>query len=824
MTAPDAAAVPGGTADEELVRGGTRRACAALLCVALLAAGVALALSTGEPARDTDLAMPVMVALFTVLYAAAHHFSVDFELRRDSHSVTLVQLPLAVGVLHLLPGAHLASRLAAVALLAVRQRQDPLKALYNLSAAAIEVGTAAWAVSRLGDDPDGPALWLALYLGLLAGDVLGSLVLSAVWRLVGRPVTLRSALRSVVVVAPATLVFTALAIVALAAAEEHPEIWAVMLGLAFALGLAYRAHLKVVGQQAATSRLYELVKDLGPLDLDSPAAEQALERMRLLVHAQRLDLALRRSGSWWRVVAQEGQAPTRSRSAAADGRDPGTGLQGSVLGSRHGGDEDTMATPLLAGTELAGLLSATGRLGAARGFDMGDLRLLETVGAELATALDRGRLLTDLEQSATTDALTGLPNLPETTRRVDALLAEHPDVVVAAVTVHSFREVNDTLGRDVGDRLLLEVARRLGRACPAGVVGRVGGSRFAVALPSHLVGGDPELFGLALRAQVEGAAQIGPVGTHVRLSVGMTTAPAHGAEAATLVRRAETVMYSARHAGGGPVLWEPAYEVQGTRRLAVVMALREALASGAIAVAYQPKVATATDRVVGVEALARWTHPALGAIGPDEFVPLAEASGLMAPLTATVLTQSLGACRAWQGRSPGVGVSVNVSADTLLDAAFVTEVSSLLDTVGVPARHLTLELTESVLLEDAVLAAERMGELRALGVRLSVDDFGTGYSSLTYLRGLPVDEVKIDKGFVDGLSRDPADRAVVRAVVDIAHTLGLQVVAEGVELEDQHALLRALGVDQVQGYLHGRPMPAHEISTWLQRRAARTTR
>jgi EAL domain-containing protein (putative c-di-GMP-specific phosphodiesterase class I) len=328
------------------------------------------------------------------------------------------------------------------------------------------------------------------------------------------------------------------------------------------------------------------------------------------------------------------------------------------------------------------------------------------------------------------------------------------------------------------------------------------------------------MFGLGLRAQVEGGAQLGPVGTHVRLSVGCVVAPEHGSDAATLIRRAETAMYSARHAHGGPVIWEPVYEVEGQRRLAVVMALREALASGAIGVSFQPKIESTTLNVTGVEALARWTHPALGAIGPDEFIPLAEASGLMGPLTSSVLRQALTACKGWQRRGGRVGVAVNVSADTVMDPSFVTEVAALLTSTNVSPDLLTLELTEGVVMDDPALAAERMAELRALGIKLSVDDFGTGYSSLTYLKGLPVDEVKIDKGFVDDVVQDAADRAVVRAVVDIAHTMGMRVVAEGVEQEEQHRVLRDLGVDEMQGYLHARPMPALDTAQWLRRREA----
>lgn len=479
-----------------------------------------------------------------------------------------------------------------------------------------------------------------------------------------------------------------------------------------------------------------------------------------------------------------------------------------------------MATPLLGMNGLIGVLTVHDRMGSVRGFDMGDLRLLETVATELATALERGKLLGDLELAATTDPLTNLPNLSDVTRRLDAELRNHASLLVAAIAVDSFREVNDTLGHQVGDDLLVEVTQRLARSHPHAIVGRIGGGRFAVAVHSGDSWGDPSMFGLGLRAQVEGGAQLGAVGTHVRLSVGVVSAPDHGRDGATLIRRAETAMYGARHTQGGPVVWEPAYEVQGQRRLAVVMALREALASGAIGVAYQPKLDTQSGQVTGVEALARWTHPALGAIAPDEFIPLAEASGLMGPLTTTVLRQSLTACMGWQRRGGRIGVAVNVNADTVLDPDFVTEVSAIITSVGIDPALLTLELTEGIVVDDPVLAAVRMHELRAFGVKLSVDDFGTGYSSLTYLKGLPVNEVKIDKGFIDDVVDDAGDRAVVRAVVDIAHTLGMTVVAEGIEQEDQHRVLASLGVDETQGYLHARPMAAVDMGAWLRRHEA----
>ncbi len=804
-------------------QGRGRSAAAAGLSGGLLLAGIALTLVAPVPAYSAGAATPALLLALLPAYVLALHYSLDVEFRRQSHGVTLVQLPLALGVLVISPVAHVITRLVAVLAAVVIERQAPQKALYNLGLAAFEVGSVSVAVGVVDAGDSGPALWLALYTGLVVADVIGVMVLQGVWRALGVDVSLRRALQMLLLMASVSVLFTALAIVAINAARVEPWTTIVMVVLATWLGVAYRAHRRVVAQQRTTGQLYAFVKDLGPLTVDSPEATSALDQMRILLHAERLDLAVPMNEQWCRLVVSDDDPPQRVLDGVAPLSRQVAGTRYSALASKQRGGADTMASPLLATSGLVGILTATNRLSNTRGFDIADLRLLETVGAELSIALERGRLHADLERAATRDSLTGLRNLREVTGRLAELLAADPDdgVVLAAVSVDSFREVNDTLGHQVGDELLLEVTRRLLLSSPNALVGRIGGGRFAVAVPADEAGGDPEMFGLGLRSQIEGAAQIGPVGTHVRLSVGVVRAPEHGSDAATLIRRAETAMYSARHAHGGPVLWEPAYEVQGQRRLAVVSALREALAGGAIGVAFQPKVDATTGRVSGVEALARWTHPALGVVGPDEFVPLAEASGLMGPLTTTVLHQSLTACKGWQRRAETVGVAVNVSADTLLDPAFVTEVATVITSMDIAPDLLTLELTEGVVVSDPQLAAIRMGELRALGVKLSVDDFGTGYSSLTYLKGLPVDEVKIDKGFVDGLAADPADRAVVRAVVDIAHTLGLKVVAEGVEQEDQHEVLRALGVDEVQGFLHARPMPALEVAAWLRARETR---
>jgi diguanylate cyclase (GGDEF)-like protein len=787
--------------------GAVRVAGVLVLSLALVGAGLAAVVLAGELRVRPPFPVPAWLLLGG--YLAAQQFTLGFQTRTGSMLVALVQLPLALGVALVSPLTHLGVRLLATSVDCAWRRRGPLKVAVNLGLASLEVGIAASVLSLLDEGTEaGPSLWVALLVGLLLAGIASQLCLHLTFLVLRLPRTRRDLLEPLTVEVITTTVFAGLAVLTLSSAWTDASTLVVVVALAGVLSASYRAYRRLAAQQRATEELYAFVKVLGPVDVEQPAALAVLEHVRELLHARELRLAVADGG---RGVEQCLTVRLDRPPEVTPGRLDAP-AEGAYLNPR------SMTIPLVVGDSLVGLLCASHRLTSDRGFDMKDLRLLETVATELAIALDRGRLLRDLGRAASTDPMTGLPNLHRVTQGLDALLAEHERVVLAAVAVDSFREVNDTLGHQVGDDLLREVAARLHTAAPGALIGRIGGGRFAVAVPESIAGPDAGLFGLALRSHVEGPAQLGAVGTHVRLAVGCVLAPDHGTDAPTLLRRAETAMYSARLAHGGPVLWEPAYEVQGQRRLAVVMALREALVSGAMGVAFQPKVSAHSGVVTGVEALGRWEHPALGPIGPEEFVPLAEAAGLMGQLTSTVLRQALSACHDWQHVDGQVGVSVNVSADTLQDGGFITEVSSLLRASGVPSRLLTLELTEDVVVADPELAAERMHELQALGVKLSVDDFGTGYSSLTYLKGLPIDEVKIDKGFVAGLVADAGDQAVVRAVVDIAHTLGLSVVAEGVEHEDQLTLLRGMGVDEVQGFLHARPMPFLEMATWLRRR------
>ncbi len=785
-----------------------------LVGLLLVGLGLGLALSAGSPPLELTH-VGAFGLLLLPLYLAAARWPLDFEFRRDTVSVSLTQLPLTLGVLLVSPLAHVAMRTVATLVDCVLlRRQPPSKTLYNVACAVFEVGLVARFVGSIDAlDRPGPELWLALFVGVLVSELTSQFLLQlVVLPLMGRRPTLTQVMGPLRIAAATATVFTAIAIIAVAAAITDPSTVLLVLVLVVCLGLGYRGYRLQSEREQRTEQMYRFVKNLRPVLPDTAEAYDVLQEVRALLYAGTLDLALQDAsdGSWRHVLTRsDGGRPLETVNHV------GAAPQLAAAPAARA-DSRTMAVPLYGQSGLLGVLTVSDRLGSLRGFDIGDLRLLETLAVELSAAFERGRLLADLQRAATIDVVTELPNLEETTRRIGGLIAQGGPVAVMSVGVESFRDVNDTLGHEIGDRMLYEVARRLREAVPGAVLGRLGGGRFAVAMARSAEAVDAAMIGLDLRSRVEGSLQLGAVGTYVRLAVGCVHSPEHGTAASTLLRRAETAMSSAALTGGGPVLWEAAYEVSGQRRLAVVGALREAITMGAIGVAYQPKLDVLTGRVVGVEALARWTHPALGYISPDEFIPLAETAGMMSTLTNSILLQSLTACRGWQRRASDIGVAVNVSADTVLDPGFVTEVAAALESVGLPPELLTLELTESVLLGDTALAVERMRELRALGVLLAVDDFGTGYSSLTYLKGLPVDEVKIDRGFVRDLAREPGDRAVVRAVVDIAHTLGLRVVAEGVELVEQLDLLRLLGVDEVQGYLHARPMPAVGIATWLR--------
>ena len=424
---------------------------------------------------------------------------------------------------------------------------------------------------------------------------------------------------------------------------------------------------------------------------------------------------------------------------------------------------------------------------------------------------------------ALTDELTGLGNRRALVARLEGVDAGAP-LALVLVDLDRFKEVNDVLGHGAGDELLRQVAARLLAGSPDGeTVVRQGGDEFALVLP----GVTAAVAAARATDLVRRLGQPFPLGARevsVAASVGVAAAPEHATDAEELQRRADSAMYRAKAAGGGVQVYDHRVDAERRDEAALVDELRSAVARGDLAVHFQPQLDAAGD-LVGVEALVRWEHPDRGLLGPARFLGLAERHGLMDELTAVVLRRSLGQVAALGSGGHRLRVSVNVSATCLLDPRLVTTVAVLLAEHGVAAGDLLLEITETELMLDAEVSGRVVADLAALGVGVSIDDYGTGCSSLAHLKDLPVSELKLDRSFTAQLTSDRRTADIVRTTVDLAHSLGLLIVAEGVEDEPTLRRLRALGVDITQGYHHSRPLPAAELHRWVaDHRAARPAR
>jgi predicted signal transduction protein with EAL and GGDEF domain len=319
-----------------------------------------------------------------------------------------------------------------------------------------------------------------------------------------------------------------------------------------------------------------------------------------------------------------------------------------------------------------------------------------------------------------------------------------------------------------------------------------------------------------VQSAIEAPVELDNLSVAIRVSTGIAFAPRDANDMRTLLQRADGAMYVAKDRRSGTEVYDEKKDRSGSRRLTLASELRTALASNELQLHYQPQVDLRTGRVQGLEALARWPHPCFGSVPPDEFIPIAEHSGLIHDLTRWALHIALADLTTWRRRWPWMSVSVNLSARNLLDASLADEVEAALLQSGLPAEALTLELTESSVMADPHRSFIVLEQLHTLGIRLAIDDFGTGYSSLAYLKRLPVAELKIDKSFVLHMATDTDDTMIVRSTIDLAHNLGLETVAEGVEDEETQQLLHQLGCDAIQGYHLTRPLSANDMSNWLR--------
>ncbi len=823
--------------------------CLALTLIGLALAPIGLGASPGPPPTGTILTWWHLAPVFGL--AAVFVFHV--EINSEAHTFSLSEVPLVLGLLFADPWQLLVARLIGEAVVLVGlERQSPPKLAFNLSLFFAEA-TAALAIftSVGGDDPTDPRTWIA---ALLAVGVAGNLGAAAVWAVIrvhGGAVSSRQLVAAAAVTAAVNTSLATIAAVLMSVARPALVPLAVVIGVVVA---AYRGYTRLTKRYAGLEMLYQFTRITSGAQRPDATLLRVLDEAGRLLRTRRALIALYTPASeapWLFLDRTTDPDGVAADTAAGSGeqnlpaqlraevlhrgtlmlipRTTSSAEHRAVL--NHLGAKDCIATPLISNGEVTGVLVVCDRLGEVSTFDTEDGRLFATLAAQAAIALENGQLIERLqaqiqarEHEAQHDALTGLPNrtllLDRLAEAVDDPGARQFGVLL--LDLNGFKEVNDSLGHHTGDLLLREVAVRLRETVSERcTVARLGGDEFAILMPML-----PDVeTGLAAATAINEAIRrpvaLASMALEVSASIGMALWPEHGEDPATLLQRADVAMYSAKRSHAGVTLYDPALNWNSQFSLRLAGELRGALLARQIDVHYQPIARTTDVDVVGAEALARWNHPEFGQIPPDDFIPIAERSGLIHDLTLYVLDQALAQSRIWRAAGLELYVSVNLPPQVLRDVEWPAKVVELLQRHCLAPSQLTFEITETGIMTDPERMIGTLRELAATGISFSIDDFGTGYSSLAYLQRLPVSVIKIDKSFVTPMVTDPAAAAIVRSVTDLARSLDLAVVAEGVE--DQRTLehLARSGCHFVQGYYLSRPIPAVELTEWMAERRNR---
>jgi len=793
----------------------------------------------GQPAHDVPISIPWYAMAFA--FFAAEMKVVDVHFRREKHSFSLREFPDVIGFFMLSPTDYFLAMLAGTGAALFVTRQSPARLAFNLSNFAF-TAAAALTVFYLFQVPDGtpdPWDWWAAFGATFTAAVLSAVTIATAISISGGAPQFEKLPEMIQFGGLVAVANTSLALLAVCVLWLDPELLALLVVPLVTVFLAYRAYVSEREKHQRLELLYQSSRILqhSP-ELDSALAA-LLDHAREMFRAERAEVLL-----WPRDDDAEGLLTTARHDGASSAMRPVSvgrvhPVHRRVAEERRafmhlederspGSIHDAMAVPLLGESGLIGTMVIANRLTEGTTFGDDDLRLLETLANQAAVALENGqleqslnelsRLKEELRFQAYHDPLTGLANRSLFAERVDAALADgQPDgvPVVLFLDLDNFKDVNDSLGHAAGDMLLVAVADRV-RSCVRtdDVAARLGGDEFAILLT------DDERLGSALAVAtrlVESMTVTFPVqGQDIKMSASIGIAAGQGAieRADDLLRNADVAMYTAKQAGKNRFsVFEPTMHSAIVARHVLSTELARGIELGEIGVHYQPVISLATGRPYGAEALARWRHPTRGMIHPDEFIPLAEESGAILPLGQSVLFQACREAATWQsGAREPLMVSVNLSAAQLGRDGFVSDLVDILRVTGLPASRLILEMTETVMFHDTQTTIARLGELRRLGVRVAIDDFGTGYSSLGYLRRFPVDILKIAREFVAPDGAGPDGWAFASAIIALGRTLGLRIVAEGIERPAQLDVLRELGCELGQGFLFARPMSNAELT------------